>query len=144
MALTPVFAPEAAAKILWRLILTDRARLEDFDTPPKGHDGPKERYRNLAREYSHLKDDPDVRQAAESYLAAVGKSLAAVEVTSPKDLPSMPTGVTPAQRQDLPITLDEEKAATPSVPRQPIEASSQRETLEPIDDKADRSSPLFW
>ena len=55
-----------------------------------------------------------------------------------------PTGITPAQRQDLPITLDEEKAATPSVPRQPVEASSQRETLEPIDDEADRSSPLFW
>ena len=69
---------------------------------------------------------------------------ASVEITSPKDLPSMATGVTPAQRQDLPITLDEEKAVTPSVPRQPVEASSQRQTFEPIDDEADRSSPLFW
>ena len=67
-----------------------------------------------------------------------------VRVIDDKDLPPMPTGITPAQRQDLPITLDEEKAATPSVPRQPVEASSQRKTFEPIDDEADRSSPLFW
>ena len=107
MALVPVFAPEAAAKILWRLILTERARLEDFDTPPPGHDGPPERYRNLAREFSHLKDDPDVRKRAEEYMAAIGKSLAAVEVTSPKDLAFVAKGPTPPQ-PDGPLTLEEE------------------------------------
>lgn len=67
-----------------------------------------------------------------------------VRVIDDKDLPPMPTGITPAEPQDLPITLDEEEAATPSIPRQPVEASSQRETFEPEHDEADRSSPLFW
>ena len=106
-----------------------------YPRPPMEYP-PAKPYRNLAREW--------IAANPKDWERLNGRQPVSVEVTSPKDLPSMATGITPAQRQDLPITLDEEEAATPSVPRQPVEASSQRQTLEPIDDEADRSSPLFW
>ena len=68
----PIYKPDDAAKVLWWLILTERALLEHFDTPPKGHEGPPERYRNLAREYMGMRDDPDVLRRVENYWQVTG------------------------------------------------------------------------
>ena len=68
MALVPIYEPEAAARILWRLILTGRAKIEQFDNPPPGYVGNPETFRNLAREYEHLKEDPKVVAVANEYL----------------------------------------------------------------------------
>ena len=87
MALAPIYQPEAAAKILWRLILTGRARIEDFDSPPPGYQGNPETFRNLAREYEHLKEDSSVLEEANRYNELNGKPPERVEVISPRDLP---------------------------------------------------------
>ena len=68
MAFRPVYAPEDAAKILWRLILSGRARIEDFDVPPPGFNGAPESIRNLAREFEHYQNDPEVINDANHYL----------------------------------------------------------------------------
>ena len=69
MALEPVYCPERAAKILWRLILTDRAKIEHFDEPSRGFNGDPAKLRNLAKEYEHLKNDPSVLADVANYLA---------------------------------------------------------------------------
>jgi hypothetical protein len=105
MALHPVFSPEHAAKILWRLILTDRAKLEDFDTPPPGFNGDVSKFRNLAREYAHLEKDPDVLNDVATYLSHFDPQPEAterVQVVSPRDfVPSSdPLPVEPNQELD--------------------------------------------
>ena len=118
MALVPIYKPESAARILWRLILTSRARLEDFDNPPPGYVGNPETFRNLAREYEHLKEDPKVIAAANHYLETNDRNLhpQTVQLTDPRDFtpasdPQPDVRPTPAPvqlaRQEDPSVSDE-------------------------------------
>ena len=65
--LTPIYTPEDAAKVLWSLILTERALLEHFDVPPPGYEGNPKTFRNLAREYPGMRDDPRVQKIVANY-----------------------------------------------------------------------------
>ena len=62
--------------------------VEDLDRSPSGRSPNLSPPRNLLREAA-----PVVEK---------------VQIIDDKDLPPMPHGVTPAQREDLPLTLDEE------------------------------------
>ena len=90
MALVPIYEPEAAARILWRLILTGRAKIEQFDDPPPGYVGNPETFRNLAREYEHLKEEPKVVAAANEYLETHDRihHPESVQVVDPRDFPA--------------------------------------------------------
>ena len=63
----PIYTPEDAAKVLWSLILTERALLEHFDMPPPGYEGDPKTFRNLAREYPGMRDDPRVQKIVAHY-----------------------------------------------------------------------------
>ena len=58
--------------------------IEQLDVKPPNSLVPDDRYRNLARE-----------------------SMPVIEVIDDKDLPPLPTGVTPAQKPNLPLTLED-------------------------------------
>ena len=96
MALKPVYAPEAAARILWHLILTDRARIDHFDTPAPGYQGDPANHRNLAREFSHLQHDPDVIKKADEYRAKAGAQPLVQAAPDPRDFDANPGS--PVQR----------------------------------------------
>lgn len=106
MALKPIFAPESAAKLLWRLILTGRAQIEDFDKAPPGYSGDPAKLRNLAREYPHYEHDPDVIADAQRYLDTLAASQEPkqeperVQVVSPRDFIPAP--------DPLPTELEQE------------------------------------
>lgn len=106
MALKPIFTPEAAAKILWRLILTGRAKIEDFDKPLPTYAGNPDTFKNLAREYPELQHDPEVLADAQRYLDVLASSQESkqeperVQVVSPRDFVPAP--------DPLPISPGEE------------------------------------
>jgi len=107
MALKPIFTPEAAAKILWRLILTDRAKIEDFDKPLPTFTGDPVTFRNLAREYPDLQHDPEVLADAQRYLDALAASQKPkqeperVQVVSPRDFVPAPDPLPTEPNQEL-------------------------------------------
>lgn len=84
MALKRISTEAGARKLLQRLVESGRCKIEDFDSPPPGHINPAT-YRNLLR-------DPDPEEA--------------VVISDPRDF-TPPTGSTPAEAPELPLTLEE-------------------------------------
>ena len=108
--LTPLYTPEDAARVLWSLILTERALLEHFDTPPKGHEGDPAKYRNLAREFPGMRDDPRLKSIVENYWTHSGIKPGEGAFPNEYSLPQVETaaeldGVT-VYTQDSPIPAD--------------------------------------